>query len=100
LFRVIEGGLAGLPIENDGDRTSTLVAREGKRRLEEIGVPRFENRKRLTGLPMPPEVTAFKLQIEFAVRALSQLSPLPEDYTSDGYWPSIERATSFEVALG
>lgn len=98
MFRVIQGGLARPPVDSGDDLAGILVSREGQRRLQQMGVPRFENRKRLTGLPMPPEIAAFKLQMEFAIRALSQLSPLPPDYTDDGYWPSMERATSSEVA--
>ncbi len=70
-----------------------MVAREGRRRLREAGVERYEAREILTGLPMPTTVRAFKVQMEFAVQALSTLNPLPADYMSDGYWPEYEGAT-------
>jgi hypothetical protein len=48
---------------------------------------------------MPAHVKVFKLQVEFAITALSKLNPLPSDYMRDGYWPSLveERVISTEA---
>ncbi|WP_075289425.1 hypothetical protein [Pararhizobium arenae] len=89
MFQVIEGGRRGsLPPKEVPADTSQIVA-EGRRRLSEAGVDRYEARERLTGMSMPAPVRHLRMQIEFAVQALSQLSPTPQDITADHYWPSM-----------
>lgn len=91
LFRVIEGGRGG-PSEDDPNcaDTASLVHSEGQRRMAAAGLARFEARERITGIPMPQALKIFKVQIEFAITALSRLCPLPADYRSDGYWPTMD----------
>ncbi|MBB3595897.1 hypothetical protein FHX08_006317 [Rhizobium sp. BK529] len=90
MFRVIEGGLH-CPAAQDCASDAVLKLRgEGQRRLRQAGIERYESRQRVTGHAIPPSLKFFKLQIEFAVQALSQLSPLPADYMSDRYWPLHE----------
>lgn len=87
LFRVVDGGR-----EMSGAITTDvklMVQREGNRRLAEAGVNNYVARELATGKPLPDAIKAFKLQIAFAVEALSHLSPLPADYRTDGYWPSL-----------
>lgn len=61
-------------------------------------ISRFEARERLTGMPIPPALKYYRLQIDFAVAALSRLDPCPVDYVSDMYWPTrLEQVTPVEV---
>lgn len=88
LLKLIEGGRSGLSPIGQRDRACDPVTNEGKRRLREHGLDRYIMRERLTGVPIPPIVKSFQVQIEFAISALSQLTPVPSDITDDGYWPS------------
>ncbi|MCZ4346396.1 hypothetical protein PSC71_14180 [Devosia sp. J2-20] len=36
---------------------------------------------------MPEDVRHYALQVEFAATAISRLSPIPQDFDSDVYWP-------------
>jgi hypothetical protein len=96
MLRLIVGGAdqTNAPVKNSRER----VEKEGRRRLREADVDRFLTRERLTGLPMPPALKAFMVQVEFAMEALSSLSPIPADIAADGYWPTYERAASWEAA--
>ncbi|KRB57059.1 hypothetical protein ASE04_28575 [Rhizobium sp. Root708] len=90
MFRVIEGGRASsTPIEKPTD-IATLVMQEGNRRLTKAGVEHYVARQLVTGIKIPDRIMAFKLQMDFAIEVLASLSPLPSDYASDGYWPSME----------
>lgn len=95
LFRIIDGGLASssVTLPTDIDPVSQVVA-EGQRRLKSAGIDRYEARERLTGIEIPIALRHFKLQMEFAVKALSTLSQIPADITADGYWPTFEGATT------
>ncbi|MBW9118112.1 hypothetical protein JNB88_31350 [Rhizobium cauense] len=90
MFRLIEGGKAvPFAVEEVWDRQSMVVA-EGRRRLQAAGVERYETRERVAGIAMPKSLKYFKLQVDFAVVALTQLSPIPVDYMLDGYWPKLD----------
>lgn len=94
MFRVIEGGRGGASVQRLLTDPKGAVICEGQRRLQAAGLERFEARERLTGDPVPRDLRNFKLQIEFAVEALSSLTPIPADIEADTYWPSLqERAT-------
>ena len=97
MLKVIEGGLSGSLTDANREHVGS-VAQEGQRRLREAGIDRYEAREKVTGVPIPAGLRIFKLQIEFAVEALSTLSPLPADYESDGYWPAKQQATPTGVA--
>ena len=94
MFKVIQGGRSDYPAEEARvDQTWQILA-EGQRRLQAAGLERYEARERITGVPTPRELRNFKLQLEFAIEALSRLSPVPADITSDRYWPLLdERVT-------
>jgi hypothetical protein len=99
LFRVIQGGLGAsseTQLVSDGP---TKVEEEGRKRLKAAGVDRYVAREQVAGIAMPAHVKVFKLQVEFAITALSKLNPLPSDYMRDGYWPSLveERVISTEA---
>ncbi|GGD96337.1 hypothetical protein GCM10011390_13890 [Aureimonas endophytica] len=64
------------------------VDAEAARRVAALGYERWAARARLTGAPIPPEIRHLKMQIDFAATMLKQLSPLPEDFRSDGFWPA------------
>ena len=90
LLRVIEGGLHCPAAQDCASDAVVKLRGEGQRRLRQAGIERYESRQRVTGRAIPPSLKFFKLQIEFAVQALSQMSPLPADYMSDRYWPLHE----------
>jgi len=90
VFRVIEGGYASPAPQGRILDARSQVHAEGQRRLQAAGVQRYESRERLAGIPMPSSFKHFKLQIEFAMAALSQLEPVPADYMLDGYWPTYK----------
>ena len=89
-FRVIEGGLvSGDQVASD-QIESKQVTDEGMRRLREAGYERFEARRRATGIALPVRIDRFRMQIEFAISALSRLDPIPPDFWHDGYWPALQ----------
>jgi len=96
MFRVIEGGLSQPKNMAGSDREQ--IEAEGRRRLSEAGVDHYRAREILTGVAMPSSLRAFMLQVEFAVGALSTLSPVPVDICDNGYWPTHERAAPLEAA--
>ncbi|MFS2150771.1 hypothetical protein [Rhizobium sp. Rhizsp42] len=97
MFRVIEGGLS--QSKSVAQNKNEHIEAEGQRRLREAGVDRFQAREKLTGVAMPSSLRLFMLQVEFAVEALSKLSPIPMNIMDDGYWPKYDRAAPFETAL-
>jgi hypothetical protein len=98
LLRVIEGGRGLTPSVQEETDARSLIRAEGIRRLSAAGLEKFEARERLTGISIPRSLFIFKLQVEYTVEALSKLSPLPGDYTADGYWPIEERAAPSSTA--
>ncbi|QDZ10148.1 hypothetical protein [Devosia ginsengisoli] len=65
------------------------VEAEARRRLRACHIQEWRTREFITGRPMPHEIRHFALQVEFAANAISQLSPIPDDYDSDVYWPKF-----------
>ena len=65
------------------------VEAEARRRLRACRIEEWRTREFITGRPMPHEVRHYALQVEFAASAISQLSPIPDDYDSDVYWPKF-----------
>ena len=63
------------------------VEAEAQRRLRACHLQEWRNREFITGRPMPHEVRHFALQVAFAAEAISRLSPIPDDFDSDIYWP-------------
>lgn len=94
MFRVIEGGRGGASAQRVSSDPKGAIVSEGRRRLDAAGLERFEARERLTGVPVPRDLRNFKLQIEFAVRALSSLTPIPADIETDKYWPSLQEGVT------
>ena len=92
-FAVIEGGREWT--EPAGRGTSTAlgsvlvedVEAEARRRLRSCRIQEWRTREFITGQPMPYDVRHFALQVEFAAQAISRLSPIPDDFDSDVYWP-------------
>jgi len=97
MFRVIEGGLSQSKTIAQNGRSQ--IEAEGQRRLREAGVDRSLAREKLTGVAMPNSLRVFMLQVEFAMEALSKLSPIPMNIMDDGYWPTYDKAAPFEAAL-
>ena len=65
------------------------VEAEARRRLRAIKLDEWRTREFITGRPMPDDVRHFALQVEFAAKAISRLSPIPGDFDSDVYWPRM-----------
>ena len=65
------------------------VEAEARRRLRAIKLDQWRTREFVTGTPMPENVRHFALQVEFAAQAISRLSPIPNDFDSDVYWPRL-----------
>lgn len=63
------------------------VEAEANRRLRTVKLNEWRTREFITGHPMPQHVRHFALQVGFAAQAISRLSPIPEDFDSDVYWP-------------
>ena len=63
------------------------VEAEARRRLRSVKLNEWRTREFITGRPMPDEIRHFALQVEFAAKAISRLSPIPDDFDSDFYWP-------------
>jgi hypothetical protein len=64
------------------------VEAEAARRLRDGKVNEWRVREFVTGHPMPPDIKYLELQINFAARALSKMSPIPADFADDLYWPT------------
>ncbi|WP_018901393.1 hypothetical protein [Rhizobium sp. 2MFCol3.1] len=97
MLKLIEGGLSQSKTQAAGEKEQ--IQAEGQRRMRQAGVDRFLAREKLTGIAMPSTIRVFMLQVEFAVEALSRLSPIPSNIMDDGYWPTCNRAAPFEAAL-
>lgn len=63
------------------------VEAEARRRLRSCRLQEWRTREFVTGQPMPSHVKHYALQVEFAAKAISCLSPIPQDFDSDVYWP-------------
>jgi hypothetical protein len=65
------------------------VEAEANRRLKLAQLPQWRTREFVTGTPMPTAVRHYALQVEFAAKAIARLSPIPDDFDSDVYWPKL-----------
>lgn len=63
------------------------VEAEARRRLRSVKLNEWRTREFITGQPMPEHIRHFALQVDFAAKAISRLSPIPDDFDSDVYWP-------------
>ena len=78
--------------QTGSERASVLVEdveAEARRRLRSCKLNEWRTREFITGQPMPDDVRHFALQVEFAAKAISRLSPIPDDFDSDVYWPRM-----------
>lgn len=94
-FAVIEGGREWTEPTGRGSIRATRfvlvedVEAEARRRLRSCRIEEWRTREFITGRPMPDNVRHFAMQVEFAARAISRLSPIPQDFDNDIYWPSL-----------
>lgn len=65
------------------------VEAEARRRLRALKVNEWRTREFISGQPMPDDIRHLVTQIEFAAAALTRLSPIPDDYDDDLYWPRM-----------
>lgn len=94
-FAVIEGSREWTEPVGRGSQAAPVavlvedVEAEARRRLRAIKLDEWRTREFITGRPMPEDVRHFALQVEFAAAAISRLSPIPNDFDSDVYWPRM-----------
>ncbi|MGK2229518.1 MAG: hypothetical protein ACI9GK_003367 [Devosia sp.] len=92
-FAVIEGSREWTEPAWQGSQSPSVsvlvedVEAEARRRLRAIKLHEWRTREFITGQPMPEDVRHYALQVEFAATAISRLSPIPQDFDSDVYWP-------------
>lgn len=112
-FRVIQGGRTDGATNGAGDRSGPVlssvttktedsvirsgpsvadVRTEAKRRRLLCGLETARNREAATGRAMPVEMRRLALMFDFVESKLASLVPVPEDFTSDIYWPRPETA--------
>lgn len=65
------------------------VHAEARRRLRGLKLDEWRVREFVTGTPMPDNIRHQSMQIEFAAQAIARLSPIPEDFADDVYWPRV-----------
>jgi hypothetical protein len=93
-FAVIEGSREWTePVDRAGGDQGRVqveqVHAEARRRLRALKLDEWRVREFVTGNPMPDAIRHQSLQIEFAAQAISRLSPIPDDYADDVYWPHV-----------
>ncbi|MBU1335471.1 MAG: hypothetical protein KJ944_08385 [Alphaproteobacteria bacterium] len=94
-FAVIEGSREWTEPTRPATRSAVVsilvedVEAEARRRLRSCRLQEWRTREFITGRPMPDDVRHYALQVEFAAQAISRLSPIPEDFDSDVYWPRM-----------
>lgn len=92
-FAVIEGGREWTEPMRQGPAVPPIVVSvedveaEARRRLKSIKLDEWRTREFITGRPMPDDVRHLALQIDFAAKAIARLSPIPQDFDNDVYWP-------------
>lgn len=87
-FRVVGGyaaeGARWWPCRDD-------VRQEAQRRINASGYMRYRAKALATGAIIPDTIRHYVLQVNFATEALAALKPIPEDFQSDAYWPTLEQ---------
>jgi hypothetical protein len=94
-FAVISGGREWT--EPTGRGTTHAIASidvedveaEARRRLRSSHIQEWRTREFITGQPVPDDIRHYALQVEFAAKAISRLSPIPQDFDDDIYWPRL-----------
>jgi hypothetical protein len=85
-FRVV-GGLNAVEARRWPCREDVRL--EAQRRLNAAGYTRHRARSLATGADIPDTIKHFALQINFVVDTLTTLKPIPQDFQSDVYWPTL-----------
>jgi hypothetical protein len=66
------------------------VRQEAQRRINASGYIRYRAKALATGAMIPDAIRHFALQANYVAETLSALKPIPEDFQSDAYWPTLE----------
>lgn len=66
------------------------VRLEAQRRLNASGYTRQRGRALATGTLIPDAMRNFAMQVAFVAEKLTALKPIPQDFQSDIYWPTVE----------
>jgi len=87
-FRVVGGhaadGARRWPCRDD-------IHREAQRRINASGYTRHRAKSLATGAMIPDTIRHFVLQVNYVTEALAALKPIPEDFQSDAYWPTLDQ---------
>jgi hypothetical protein len=85
-FRVV----AGTVVEARQWPCREDVRLEAQRRLNASGYTRHRARSLATGAEIPQTIRHYAVQINFVADTLIALKPIPQDFQSDIYWPTLE----------
>jgi hypothetical protein len=66
------------------------VRLEAQRRLNASGYTRHRARALATGRDIPDAMRNFAMQVAFVSEKLAALKPIPQNFQSDLYWPTLE----------
>lgn len=93
-FAVIEGSREWTePAKPDHGQRPAIhlddVEAEARRRKRALKLDEWRVREFVTGRPMPDTIRHLSLQIDFAAQAIGRLSPIPDNFADDIYWPRI-----------
>lgn len=69
------------PVDDDA------VFQEARRRKALLHLDEWQLRQYVTDRPMPEHIVQMCRQIDLAAAALARLSPIPDDFADDLYWP-------------
>ncbi|MBX9454860.1 MAG: hypothetical protein KL863_01835 [Rhizobium sp.] len=86
-FRVV-GGHSTVEARQSPCREDVRL--EAQRRLNAAGFTRYRARALATGADIPETVRHYALQIDFVIKKLTALKPIPQDFQLDIYWPVLE----------
>jgi hypothetical protein len=65
------------------------VENEARRRKGLLRLDEWQLRQFVTDRPVPEHITQMCQQIDLAAAALARLSPIPDDFADDLYWPRM-----------
>ena len=86
-FRIV-GGDAATDVRRWPCRDD--VRQEAQRRLNASGYTRARARALATGSAIPEAIRHFALQVGYVADTLAALTPIPQDFQSDRYWPAVD----------
>lgn len=65
------------------------VFAEARRRKVALNIDQWQMEENVTGDPMPLRVQRLCKEIDLAANALARMSPIPNDFADNVYWPPV-----------